>query len=414
MATIHARSRVLEPASDRPPHYRSSVVTKYLTKPDTDELLAQVRLAYRSLVGDGVADLERLPATQILEAPKGNVYRYEPSADPVAGRLPVLLVPPMAAISVAFDLRRGHSLAEYLLAQGRPVYLVDYGDVSSLHDSDLGLEHWIDEVVPNAIRAVSEDAGGQPVHLLGWCLGGILSMMTEAAHDDLPIASIATVASPFDFREVRVLEPVRVMEQVTGGTVTTGLVRVLGGVPGKANGLIFKWLSPDKQLKKPLTRLRNRDNPEVLAQIEAVDALMDGMEAYPGRSIAQIYHSFVRTNKLAEGKVKLSDDRVIELAGVDVPVMNIAGDGDLFFAPPASVYRLGELLPNAPEVRLETAPGGHLGVLAGRKARDTTWVYLTDFLRDVEAGRLGGPEEFEEAVEEFVEATGEFVEATGE
>jgi polyhydroxyalkanoate synthase len=62
--------------------------------------------------------------------------------------------------------------------------------------------------------------------------------------------------------------------------------------------------------------------------------------------------------------------------------MNIAGTKDLFFAPPASAHRLGELLPNSPHVRLETAPGGHLGVLTGKRARETTWRYLIEFLRD--------------------------------
>jgi polyhydroxyalkanoate synthase len=38
------------------------------------------------------------------------------------------------------------------------------------------------------------------------------------------------------------------------------------------------------------------------------------------------------------------------------------------------------LLPNAPEVRVETAPGGHLGVLTGRSAPKTTWALIDDFL----------------------------------
>ena len=44
---------------------------------------------------------------------------------------------------------------------------------------------------------------------------------------------------------------------------------------------------------------------------------------------------------------------------------------------------MAELLPDAPDVRLESAPGGHLGVLTGRAARRTTWVYLDQFLDEV-------------------------------
>lgn len=351
--------------------------------PDPQALIRETRAAYRSLLGGGFADMRRMPSELILDEPKCGVHRYEPTAE-VTDALPVLLIPPMAAPATCFDLRRGCSLVEDLLATGRPTYLVDYGDISSLRDQDLGLEHWIDNVLPDAIRAVVSDSGAHAVHLVGWCLGGILEMFTAAAHPDLPIASVTAVASPFDFREVRVLDPVRWMESLTGGTVTTALVRTLGGIPGRLNGWIYRWLDPVKQIKKPLVQFANRDDPDTLAQIEACDVLMDSMEAYPGRSISQIYHSLIRTNRFSRGHLVLKDHRVIDLADVCVPVMAIAGTGDLFFAPKASAFHVAELLTNSPRVRLETAPGGHLGVLTGRTARDTTWHYIEEFLAESE------------------------------
>jgi polyhydroxyalkanoate synthase len=207
-------------------------------------------------------------------------------------------------------------------------------------------------------------------------------MFTAAAHPDLPIASVTSIASPFDFSSVRVLGPVRFMEDVTGGLLTTGLVRALGGIPGRMNGVIYRWLDPVKQIRKPLVQLQSHDDPDTLAQIEAVDVLMDTMEAYPGRSISQIYHSLIRTNRMSQGHLVLKHGRVVELRDVRVPVMAIAGTGDLFFAPPASAHHVASLLTDSPEVRLHTAPGGHLGVLTGRTARDTTWTYVDEFLSD--------------------------------
>jgi polyhydroxyalkanoate synthase subunit PhaC len=43
------------------------------------------------------------------------------------------------------------------------------------------------------------------------------------------------------------------------------------------------------------------------------------------------------------------------------------------------VHHVADLLPGAPEVRLETCPGGHLGVLTGRSALHTTWRLLDWF-----------------------------------
>jgi polyhydroxyalkanoate synthase len=59
--------------------------------------------------------------------------------------------------------------------------------------------------------------------------------------------------------------------------------------------------------------------------------------------------------------------------------MNVAGKADVL-APRPAVHAVRDLLPNAPQVRLETAPGGHLGVLTGRASRGTTWPMLDAFL----------------------------------
>ena len=139
-----------------------------------DVVAAAVNL-YDATVRGGLADTRRMPSALIDEGPQRRVHRYHALGR--GGRrsasLPVLLVPPLAAPAICFDLRRGCSLAEHLLQRGHETYLVDYGPVR-FGDRSLGLEHWIEDVLPRAVRAVSDDAGGRPVQLVGWCLGGIL------------------------------------------------------------------------------------------------------------------------------------------------------------------------------------------------------------------------------------------------
>jgi polyhydroxyalkanoate synthase subunit PhaC len=138
---------------------------------------------------------------------------------------------------------------------------------------------------------------------------------------------------------------------------------------------------------KPWTIVSNLDDRELLAQIEAVDIFMDSMHAYPGRTFGQLYHRFFRSNDLANGQLALGD-RTLDLADVRVPVLSIAGRGD-GIAPVAACHHVGVLVGGAPSVRLETAPGGHLGVLTGRAARATTWALLDGFLAEHEAGPTG-------------------------
>ncbi|HET6290027.1 MAG TPA: alpha/beta fold hydrolase [Amycolatopsis sp.] len=341
---------------------------------------ARLAAAASNVVGKvlhgGVADLRPVPRVLIDQGPNRSLYRLTNGKAPVPGP-PVLLVPPLAAPALCFDLRRGCSLAEHLVDGGRNTYLVDYGNVA-FSDRRLGIEHWIEEVLPRAIRKVSEDSGGQGVHVVAWCLGGIFSLLTAADQPGLPIESIATVASPFDFTAIPLIAPFRPLVDLTGGHLLTPIYRVLGGAPSYLVSRVFRATGISKEITKPLAILKNLDDRDYLAQIEAVDHFMDNMIAYPGRTFGQIYHRFFRANDLAEGTVDLNG-RIIALSGIKVPTLVIAGQNDTI-APRAAVERLTELLDNSPSVTFETAPGGHLGVLTGRKARGTTWRYLDRFL----------------------------------
>jgi len=189
------------------------------------------------------------------------------------------------------------------------------------------------------------------------------------------------VASPFDFARVSLMAPVRRLADLTRGAGGTALYRMMGGAPAGVVAAGFRLSSIDKTLTKPLAIGTHLADREFLAQIEAVDAFMARMHAYPGRTFGQLYHRFFRVNELAAGKLDLGD-RQVDLADVHVPVLVVAGESD-GIAPRGAVFHVAELLPEAPDIRLETAPGGHLGVLTGRSARRTTWVYLDEFLDEV-------------------------------
>jgi polyhydroxyalkanoate synthase len=346
--------------------------------PKADQVIDSAATAWDLYLGEGVADLRPTPSSILHEAPQCTVHRYRLRGKARRTGAPVLLVPPLAAPATCFDLRRGCSLAEHLTALGHPTYLVDYGPIS-FGDRALGLEHWVDEIVPTAIGVVSEDAGGPPVQVIGWSLGGIIALLAAANDQRLPIASIALVASPFDFARARLIASIRQLDKLTGGALGTAVYRALGSAPAPLVSRGFQLTALDRYLTKPLWLALNLRDREMIAQSEAVDDYMANMFAYPGRSFGQLYHRFFRVNELAGGSVELAEGRKIELANVRQPVLTVAGDSDVM-APVAAVRALVDLLPNAASVRFETAPGGHLGALTGRTAVDTTWRYIDEFL----------------------------------
>lgn len=322
-----------------------------------------------------IADLRFMSRDIVEKRPSFTLYRYSAASGVKQQGKPLFLVPPLAAPAFAFDLRRGCSLIEYFVGQGRPVYLVDYGPVNFTHRG-LGIEHWVDSVLPAAIQIAAEHSGVGGLHISGWSLGGIFTMFTAAAHSDLPIATVTAVASPFDLRQVPLLTLARPIDRVAG-RVARPAYRMMGGIPAPLTRLGFQISSLDKYLSKPIAMLTHLDDRDFLAQLEAVDRFMSNMYAYPGRTFGQLYHVVMRTNEFATGSMELAG-RQVELSKVAVPVLVVAGMDDTL-APHASVEHLLELVSGSPDTQLVQSPGGHLGVLTGRAARKTTWPAMENF-----------------------------------
>ena len=318
--------------------------------PKPDQVVSAAGNVAHTLLYGGLADLRPMPRTLIDDGELREVYHYRPAAGVAPDGDPILLVTPLAAPALCFDLRRGCSLVEHLVTEGRPTYLLEYGQVS-FRNRSLGMEHWVDEVVPQAIETVSQHAGGRPVHVVGWSLGGIFALLAAADRADLPVASLSVLGSPVDVKKVPLVAPVRPLLNLTQGRgAITRVYQALGGIPVPLVSWAFTAASAQKVLTKPLAILTHLDDTDFLAQLEAVDRFTNNMTAYPGRTFGQLYHRFVRGNALAGGSMRMGD-RTVDLAAISVPVLIFAGATD-GIAPMASVRPLVDLLTGSEEVQL--------------------------------------------------------------
>lgn len=346
---------------------------------DVQSTTKRVQLAYDRTFGSSLNAHAHTPSDVIVDRPQLTLRHYGPP-DPTEGLLPVLLVPPLASSASVYDLRPGFSLAGHFVELGRATYLADYGRISLRRDQDLGMEYWVHDVLPTAIEEVSSRHDGAAVHLISWSIGGLLAAATAAERPSLPIASIVAVGSPFDFDVSPALEPLRLARQVTKGRVGGNLIRMLGSTPRQVNMVAFYATDPVRAVTKPYFKFQNRHDEDLIAHVEAIDALMDRMTTYPGRTMAQIYHRLVMHNEVAEGRLTLGD-HVVDLANVRVPVMLVAGTGDEVLGPKDCVFHGKDVMPNA-EVTLFEAPGGHVGVLTGRSAPSTTWAAIDAYFAE--------------------------------
>ncbi len=349
-----------------------------------DTVTLAARNAWALTLGDGIERPAPTPYTILWDQPHRRLQRFERIGEAGAGDTgsAVLLVPPLAAPATCFDLRPDQSLARFLLDSGHQPYLVDYGEIT-FADRRMGFEDWIEDILPEAIRRVSADRDGAPVDLVGWSLGGVLALLTAAADVALPIRSITAIGAPLDYDRVPFVPQVRAAARLTGGIGASTLIRLAGGVPATLTRLAYRATSWERELRRPLFVAAHLTDAATLGRMETIDRFQASMPGYPGRLYNQLWGRCMLANDLGKGEFRLGVRR-IELSEVTAPVLLVGGPDDVI-TPAAAVEHGTRTLTGAAEVRFETAPGSHLGILTGPAARTTTWMYLEKFLADASA-----------------------------
>jgi polyhydroxyalkanoate synthase len=334
--------------------------------------------------GDGVEQYDGLPATVLSDEPHRRLTRYDRTTPATASR-PVLLVPPLAVSARCFDLRPGQSLAAHLVGAGRATYLVDYGAIG-FADRAMGFETWVDDILPTAIHQVLADhrADGvdaaDGVDLVGWSLGGTMSLLTAASHPGLPIASLTAFGTPIDYRQIPAVQPLITADRLIGSRAMVAPTAVLGGVPRHLVRASYRAMAPRREMTKALHLARHLLDTEALARTIAIDDFIGEMPGYPGRAYHQINTRLMARNELHSGVVHLSGDRAVRLDAITAPVLFVGSETDNIANGP-SVRAGVDVVPGA---RYAAADGlSHLGLVAGPRAAQLSWTAMADFLAEV-------------------------------
>jgi len=108
----------------------------------------------------------------------------------------VLLVPSLINDAEILDLLPQQSFLEFLGVENVNAYILDWGDVAE-DEVATSLESLAENRLAMAIRHLCE-MHGRSVHVLGYCLGGVLSVMA-ALNVGASLASLMCLATPWDF-----------------------------------------------------------------------------------------------------------------------------------------------------------------------------------------------------------------------
>jgi polyhydroxyalkanoate synthase len=290
---------------------------------------------------------------------------------PRAGSPPVLFVPAPVSRYFILDLLPGRSFAGHVAAAGFDVYIADFG-TPSREDRFADLEYYVEGLVRRCVRTVTALTGEPELNVVGYCLGGTLSLLYSALH-------------PATVRRL-VLLTTSVDGDVEGGIPWVAHRLGLAGedydnprlVPAAEVKSWFEMLAPGSN--STLGRIsdlwdRLDDAPERLREVRTMASWVDDVVPAPGRLLAELYRKLgPGANGLMKGTVTVGG-RPVDLKDVGMPVLSVSAEKDTI-APPAGVDAVRAIVPHAEILRL---PGGHVGLVAGRAAAGL-WKRTVEFL----------------------------------
>lgn len=284
----------------------------------------------------------------------------------------LLLIPSLVNKADILDLPH-RSFMRWMQKSGIPTYLFDWGDLTKSKYA-IDIEEIIEDRLVAAVCHVSK-MEGRKVNILGYCMGGILSLAT-ALHCQEEIEKIVLLATPWDFHigHPALSERVRLWSPMV-----LPVIEQKGMLPAIWTQALFASLDPQDVVQK-FSKFAAMDQSTHKARlfIEVEDWLNDGCDL-PGAVATHFLREWFAKNSPAKGNWCIGGKH-IDISKIKQDVLVVASDKDRLVPLECATKIIGQL-PEG-QADLLSLHCGHVGFIAGRDAMHSVWEPIRDWLEE--------------------------------
>lgn len=336
---------------------------------DVERQAVRTRNGVKYVTGIGRPQVGQTPKEVVWTRDKVELWRYR--SDQRRWRPPVFIIYSLVSRSYVLDLSPGNTFVGRLLDAGLDVFLIDWG-VPDESDADNTFETYVDYYLPQAIKALLDEAGPDGLTVLGYCSGGDLALLLTARHPELPVRNLITVGTPVNFSEMGMFS--RLFSD--GRLDADALLDSTGNVPPESMLNAFRILKPTGDVSSYVMLWQNLWSDEQMAAYQAMGQWTKDHVPFPGGTFRQ-FTQMMRDNAIINDTLLLGGTPV-HLADIRCPFLSVLAEHD-HIAPEASVAPVVRLVGSADveEVRL---PAGHVGLMASRTASKATIPRIVDWI----------------------------------
>jgi polyhydroxyalkanoate synthase len=320
--------------------------------------MATAKNGIKVLTGIGAPASAVSPRDLIWSFGDVRLWRYR--SDQRRSGPPLLVVHSLVTRSYVFDLSPGNSFVEFMVARGFDVYLVDWGepDATAAH---YDLDVYCRQLLPDIVNATVSSSRSRDVVMMGYCLGGLLSLLYAAAAPDPRLRGLITVATPLHFEHLGPVGAILAGTQVDPGSI----VDHTGNVPSDVVRDAFRMMQPSVEAVGYADLWQHLWNDEFVAGYQIMTRW--GTDHVPmSGAVVRDLARIARSGDLALGEAVIGGDRVSFL-DIHAPFLAVTASRD-HLVPPAASGALSELVGSSDSTAMDL-PAGHVGIFLGRSAQ---------------------------------------------
>src|SRR6202790_5470516 len=300
-----------------------------------------------------------------------NLYHYRPLADEIY-RVPILIVMATTNRGYILDMVPGQSLIEFLLKRGYDVYMLDWTPPKP-EEKGLRMEDYVLDFIPDCIRRVQQDSGEQDVSVIGYCFGGVLSVLYGAIFPDGPMKNLVCFTAPVDFRGMKLFSNFADQRYFD----VDRLVDSVGNLPPEMILSSFEMLRPASRVTGQVQLWENIWNDEYVKSYRMFDRWATDILPLAGEYFRTIVKDLMWGNKLFDGTMTVGGQGA-DLPRIQAPILHAVAEHD-HIVPYEAARHLIPMVGSADyqEGRLKR---GHVRLVAGPNAVQRLWPKLDNWL----------------------------------
>ncbi|MFA6112729.1 MAG: alpha/beta fold hydrolase [Sphingomonas sp.] len=311
------------------------------------------------------------PKDLLIQRGTMNLYHYRPMTDEVY-RVPLLLVMATTNRGYIFDMVPGQSLVEYLLKAGFDVFMIDWSPPRA-DEKGLTLADYVLDFLPDAVARVQQETGEDEFTMVGYCFGGVLSLLWAALHPDAPMKNLVTFTTPVDFSKMEMFQAWADKRFFD----VDRLVDTFGNCPADYLYTAFDMLRPGARIAGNIRLIDNLWNEEYVKSFRMFDRWASDTLPLAGEYFRETTKKLMWGNELNHGTMEVGG-RPVDLGRITAPFLHVTAEHDHIVPSEASaplIDKIGSL-----DKEQVTMKGGHVSLVAGGNAIKRLWPKLVDWL----------------------------------